>query len=318
MDKISVGFLGYGTRALDALMEHEGFEVKRFLAPMSRLCEDVYIAKRRYPDLNFAIVRNNEELLSAFQESEGIDCYVMNACPIILKEDTLAAMPVYNIHPGSLHSNRGHQPHLWTVLLGEPESEIVLHTVTAGIDEGAVIGREVCKVEAGMDAGAALNLLEDQIPQLLDSLYGHVMMGVPPLFLEAGGTYRRVMVHSDYEFSLSDMEQDFFLKDVLRKIRARSMHHGAFFVHKGERIYVDRLLDDETIAPAGHLQGEGREEKKVPFTCSGSDRAPDECLGAKAMRATDVQVSFHGSVVFLEHGGRRLVFRVNKREPKDE
>lgn len=284
MDKINVGFLGYGTRALDALMAHEGFDVKKFIAPMSRLCEDVYTAKRRYRDLDFAVVRNNEELLAAFQESKGIDCFVMNACPIILKEDVLAVMPVYNIHPGSLRYNRGHQPHLWTVLLGEAESEIVLHTVTAGIDEGAVIGREVCPIGKEMDALSVLNCLEDRIPALLCSLYEHITQGRPPLLVETGGTYRRVMVHSDYEFSLQDlnnMDPDMFLADVLRKIRARSMHHGAFFVHNGERIYVDRLLDDESI----------------PLS-----------------KEKSVSVAFHGTVVFIEHGGQRLVWHVNKRE----
>ncbi len=283
MDKINVGFLGYGTRALDALMAHDGFEVKHFIAPMSRLCEDVYTAKRRYPDLDFAIVRNNEELLASLREMRGIDCFVMNACPIILREDVLAVMPVYNIHPGSLRCNRGHQPHLWTVLLGEKESEIVLHTVTAGIDEGAVIGREVCSIGEEMDALSVLNCLEDRIPTLLDSLYEHITKGRPPLSVETGGIYRRVMVHSDYEFSLNDlnnMDQGLFLADVLRKIRARSMHHGAFFVHNEERIYVDRLLDDESIPLSEEV----------------------------------VSVSLHGSVVFIEHGGRRLVFRVNKRE----
>ena len=283
MDKINVGFLGYGTRALDALMAHDGFEVKCFIAPMSRLCEDVYTAKRRYPALDFAIVRNNEELLAALREMRGIDCFVMNACPIILREDVLAAIPVYNIHPGSLRRNRGHQPHLWTVLLGEPESEIVLHTVTAGIDEGAVIGREVCSIGEDMDALSVLNCLEDRIPALLDSLYEHITQGRPPLSVESGGIYRRVMVHSDYEFSLNDlnnMDRELFLADVLRKIRARSMHHGAFFVHNEERIYVDRLLDDESVPLS---------EESVSF-------------------------SFHGSVVFIEHGGRRLVFHVNKRE----
>lgn len=332
MDKINVGFLGYGTRALDALMEDGRFEVKRFIAPMSRLCEDVYTAKRRYRDLDFAIVRNNEELLAAFRESEGVDCYVMNACPIILKRNALEVMPVYNIHPGSLRHNRGHQPHLWTVLLGEPESEIVLHTVTAGIDEGAVIGRQVCPIGADMDALSVLNLLEDRIPALLDSLYEHLAEGKAPLAVETGGTYRRVMVHSDYAFSPEDMEQDLFLEDVLRKIRARAMHHGAFFVHNGERVYVDRLLDDERV-PSGKMLSEKMLSEELPVEKLSSGELSVEKLssgeqsaslaGAEAACRAGVsgsaadhptEVSFHGSVVFLEHAGRRLVFHVNKRE----
>ena len=281
---IRVGFLGYGTRALDALMEHDGFEVRLFVAPQSRLCSDVYDARIKYPDIDFIIARNNEDLAGIFDRYSGeVDCFLMNACPIILNRDVLNIIPVYNIHPGDLSINRGHQPHLWTVLLGEKNSEIVLHSVTPNIDEGDIIAMYRCDVTEDMDSLDVLDLLEDHIPDLLDGLYDHIVNNAPPLDHVVGGDYRRVMVHSDYEFKAGDIDKPGFKEDVLRKIRARAMHHGAFFMNGDQRIYVDRLLFDESIDPV-------------------SDDP------------SDVRVSIHGTVVFIEKGDRRFVFNVNKKE----
>ncbi|MCR5768344.1 MAG: hypothetical protein K6G45_07630 [Lachnospiraceae bacterium] len=284
MKKISIGFLGYGTRALDALMEDERFEVKAFFAPLSRLCEDVYDAKKKYPGPEFGIVKDNDDVRKAFERYKGkVECFLMNACPIILNQQVLDVMPVYNIHPGNLTDNRGHQPHLWTVLLAEKESEIVLHEVNPGIDEGKIIAKKIMSIDDSMDSLQVLNLLEDEIPYLLDGLYDHLVNGTPPMEAVFGGEYRRVMVYQDYEFSPENMDAPGFLEDVLRKIRARAMHHGAYFIYRDERIYVDRLLDDERLTEAGGLNGE-------------------------------VEIEFHGTVVMLRKNDRQLVFRLNKRE----
>ena len=282
MRKVKAGFIGYGTRALDALMEHDGFEVQCFIAPQSRLCSDVFDARKRYPSLDFHIVKNNAELLEVLKQYSSLECFVMNACPIILNAEVIGAARVFNIHPGSLKYNRGHQPHLWTVLLAEKESEIVIHSVTEGIDEGEIIGREVRSIRGDMNALEVLDYLEDQVPLLLDSLYAYLVDGAPAKGTVMGGEYRHVMTYSDYEISLDNIDPDNFSEDALRKIRTRSMHHGAFFVYEGERIYVDRLLYEERIGGGGQN-------------------------GA-------AKVSFYGSVVFVEYSGYRWIFNLNQRK----
>ncbi len=276
--KISIGFLGYGTRALDALMEHDGFEVKCFIAPVSRLCADVYDARKRYPDIPFYLAKNNNELAEIFDGIDDVECFLMNACPIILKDFVLEKMDVYNIHPGDIKYNRGHQPHQWTVYLGESESEIVCHQVSPGIDEGKVIGMIKKDIPKDYDALQVLDLLEDQIPLLLDRLYDHIVNNAPILEDIEGGGYRNILTHRDYQIHPENITQDGFKEDMLRKIRTRVMNHGAFFRYGDEMIYVDKFLFEE----------EGSQEREV---------------------------SFHGSVVFLEGGGKRYVLNLNRRIP---
>ena len=239
MDKIKTGFLGYGVRALDALMEHPLYEVRYFLTPASRLCQEVYDAQKKYQDvLRMELVDNNDQLVARFAGIQDVDCFIMNACPIILSREVLARMPVFNIHPGDLRYNRGHQPHCWTVLLGETETKIVLHSAGAAIDSGGVIKSVKIAVSPEDSAGDVLNHAEDQIPVLLDALYRHLTEGTPYEMIVKDGEYRRIMEYGDYELDLQMDTRD----QIQRKILSRSMHHGAFFSYCGKRIYVDQLM----------------------------------------------------------------------------
>ena len=234
-ERIKIGFIGYGTRALDALMEHPLFEVRYFLAPKTRLCEEVCDAARRYDkQLTMEIVSDNEELAERFNEIDDVDCFLMNACPIILNQKVLERMKVFNIHPGDLHYNRGHQPHMWTVLLGEQETKIVLHTVGTAIDAGFVIKSVRVPVQVEDNAGDVLNHAEDNIPLLLDALYAYLREGAPFEEEVKAGGYRQIMDYRDYEIVAGDS-----VETMERKIRARSMNHGAFLQWNGKRIYVD-------------------------------------------------------------------------------
>lgn len=252
---IKVGFLGYGTRALDALMEAPDYDVIFFIAPKARLCEDVDIARAKYPDIPFHIVNDNKELKNVLTQYPDIECVVMNACNIILNQDILDVVPVYNIHPGDMMTNRGHQPHMWSILLGEESSSIVIHLVTPGIDEGEIIGECVEKITPEMTDLDLLNLLEDDIPKLLISLYEHIRFKRGALKRAYGGLYRHVMTYEDYEVCLLDIDKPSFKDDMLRKIRSRSSKHGAFVSWEGNRIYFDCLLD-ELIIDEGNQRDE--------------------------------------------------------------
>lgn len=276
MDQINIGFLGYGTRALDALVEHPLFSVKYFIAPQSRLCEDVYETHAKYSHIPFYIVRNNDELASILSECSNVTCFLMNACPIILNDKTLDKMPIFNIHPGDLRYNRGHQPHMWTILLGETESRIVLHEVTPKIDDGIVIRSKVINVTDEDDGLTLLNRLEDQIPYLLDGLYDYLCKNASPEDEIHDGDYRRVLMYEDYRIDFAKAEDDNFVIETSRKIRARVPKHGAFFYFDDKMIYVNKMLTVTDI---------------------------------ETMR-DDVLVEIKGEIVWVEAGKKRFQFRL--------
>lgn len=239
METIKIGFYGYGTRALDALMAHPDFTVMHFLTPKSRLCAEVYEAEQRYRrHFPMVTVSGRKELEREIAGIHDVSCFLMNASPIILDETILGRMDFYNIHPGNLRNNRGHHPHLWSILLDEKETEINLHRVTAEIDLGEVIETVRVPVLRNDTARTLLDRTEDQIPELLTALAAYLRgeRGVRGVICEGG--YRRKMTYEDYRF---DPEKD-TLQDMDRKIRTRAMHSGGFFEAGERRIYADRIL----------------------------------------------------------------------------
>ncbi|MFP3153568.1 hypothetical protein LQZ18_03910 [Lachnospiraceae bacterium ZAX-1] len=237
-EKLQVGFFGYGTRALDALMEHPLYEVKYFIAPKARLCQDVWDACEKYKGkLEFSIVNDKRELEQKFAQRKDADSWIMNASPIILDKGVLDQADVFNIHPGNLETNRGHHPHLWTVLLGEPKSQIVLYKVNEEIDLGEVVHFVEIGISPDDSSLDVLNKLEDRIPDLLDAFYEYRVNHEPGKGNVVAGTYRKMLAYKDYEI---DIEKDDFIQ-MKRKILARAMHRGAFLQTEGKRYYVDRI-----------------------------------------------------------------------------
>lgn len=237
MEKIKIGFLGYGTRALEALMADSRFEVRYFLAPESRLCDEVFECAEKYKDsVKLEIISCKAELVRRIASINDAECFLMNACPFILTEEILDNMDFYNIHPGNLFTNRGHQPHLWTVLLNERETEICLHKVNTEIDQGYVIESVKVELTGRENSLEVLNKAEDEIPKLLDGLYNYLTGKSTVKYYAENGMYRNIMKYSDYEIKESDS-----IDDIDRKIRARSMHNGAFFTREGKRIYVNEI-----------------------------------------------------------------------------
>ncbi|MCD7854499.1 MAG: hypothetical protein LUG66_02655 [Clostridiales bacterium] len=241
MNKIDIGFLGYGTRALEALFQDSRFNVKYFLTPKSRLCDEVWDCEKKYRDkVKMEIISNKAELRDRFAEIKDVKCFLMNACPFILTEEILNSKDVYNIHPGDLHNNRGHHPHLWSVLLGERETEICLHKVTPEIDLGEVIESIKIPLEGTENSLEVLDKAEDEIPRLLDALYEYLTGKRGIKYSFKTGTYRPALKYEDYEINEADT-----LGDIDRKIRARFMHNGAFFNCGGKRVYVDKIISAE-------------------------------------------------------------------------
>ncbi|MCD8089323.1 MAG: hypothetical protein LUD81_01620 [Clostridiales bacterium] len=241
MKTIDIGFLGYGTRALDALFQDDRFNVKYFITPKSRLCDDVWDCEKKYRDrVKMEIVSNKTELRDRFSEIKDVECFIMNACPYILTEEILSLMTVYNIHPGNLHNNRGHHPHLWSVLLDERETEICIHKVSSQIDLGEVVESIKIPLSGKENSLEVLNKAEDEIPQLLDSLYEYLTGKRPLKYSVKTGVYRAPLTYDDYEIKETDG-----LRDIDRKIRARYMHNGAFICFRGKRVYVDKIISAE-------------------------------------------------------------------------
>lgn len=288
--KIPIGFYGYGTRALDALMEHPDFDVRYNWAPASRICDEVSQAAKRYEKkVHFEAIRNRSDLLEHVKQARDVDCFLMNASPIILNEPILEQMDFYNIHPGNLTNNRGHHPHLWSILLDEKETQINLHSVTPEIDLGKVIASVTVPVFEDDTSLTLLDRTEDHIGELLTALAAYLRGEQKEASFIEKGEYRRKVTFEDYRINPETDTR----RDMDRKIRARAMHSGGFFDLEGKRCYVDRILDWKDGERKENAAATVEECQGILVFCRG-----DEIIRFQESKITDQE----GNVVWRRPG----------------
>jgi methionyl-tRNA formyltransferase len=72
--------------------------------------------------------------------ARGVDVLLSVSAPEIFRQQALAAAPhVLNVHNGKLPRYRGMMPTFWTLLNGEPEVTVTVHTMAAKLDAGEVL-----------------------------------------------------------------------------------------------------------------------------------------------------------------------------------
>ena len=153
---------------LDDLMKDPRYEVRHFLAPRARMCEEVEEATERYKDtLTLHIVNGNNDLKEALLNARMSSA---SSCVVARSEPELKLMKVFNV---------AHH-HCWVIRLGMPKTTIVLHEVTLDIDEGKAICSQETEIPPDADASWIMNNLFIKTPKLLDGLYSYVREGGEP------------------------------------------------------------------------------------------------------------------------------------------
>lgn len=296
-EKISIGFFGYGTRALDALMVHPAFDVRYNWAPEKCLCNDVYEADKRYKEkVPLQIIKNRNDLLTQLKKVNDVRCFLMNASPIILTKPILDLMDFYNIHPGNLANNRGHHPHLWSILLDESETQINLHSVTPEIDLGNVISSITLPIQKEDTSFTLLNRAEDHIGELLSDLAEYLNGRRSAIRCIEEGIYRRKMTYEDYQIN----PETSTLADMDRKIRTRAMHSGAFFAQDGRRYYVDKILDYKKI-PCAITPSPMAETLHSPFSLTMEDGILMLCRKNETFRFRESKITSQEGTILCDY-----------------
>jgi folate-dependent phosphoribosylglycinamide formyltransferase PurN len=112
---------------------------------------------------------NRSTLLKGLAKVRSLTGFVAGFNQIFSKETINLFTALYNFHPSLLPYYRGPVPSYWCIRYKEAFSGATLHTVTPKIDEGAILGQEIVKIDTD-DPEA----LDEQISlagsQMLDAL----------------------------------------------------------------------------------------------------------------------------------------------------
>jgi methionyl-tRNA formyltransferase len=150
---------------------------------------------------------------------------------------------VINLHPSYLPYNRGQYPNVWSIVMKKPAG-VTLHHIDGGIDTGDIISQVKVPIEP-VDTGetlyrklekAALELFKDTWPLIRSDHASRVPQD------KNQGTHHlsRDVDNIDH----IDLGRTYTAGELIDILRARTFppYKGAYFFHKGRRIYMQLQL----------------------------------------------------------------------------
>lgn len=171
----------------------------------------------------------------------------------LLREEFLEATACgfINIHLGLLPYNRGAFPNVWSIIDGTPAG-VTIHDVDAEIDTGAIISQREVPVQP-VDTGETLyRKLERAAVALFEESWPLIRSGEAPRVPQDRDEGTRHRVRDVDRVDEIDLDRCYRAGDLIDVIRARtfSPYGGAYFGHRGRKVYVRMELayEDELQA----------------------------------------------------------------------
>ncbi len=179
----------------------------------------------------------------------NVDLLLCVSYSMLLGPETLEAVNsnAINIHAALLPKNRGANPVQWCLIKGETTTGVTMHYMDGGMDTGDIIAQLSTPINE-KDTWITLNTKLDQLTRvLLANELPQVLAGTnarqPQTPAQATTNYRlsKDSPLIDWE-RLSD-------RDVFNLVRAQiSPLSGAYFIHNGKRVTLDRYISVADVA----------------------------------------------------------------------
>lgn len=234
INKIDVGYIGFSMTMLSELIHSPFFNLNECIVEENR-CTNQIIAFCKTNKVKLFVAEGKKSLTKILAEKSNEKTFIMYENGTIIEDAALRGKHIYNFHPGSFLNNRGAHPIVWSILNKDNFTEMTLHEIDAAIDQGIKIDTRVTEIEESDDANRLKMKTEALIPDLLISLYNHILKR--EYFERQLNRYNRRVEQPDYTVNL---EEDSF-EDISRKVRSQSAYNGAVLVVDGEEIFIRRV-----------------------------------------------------------------------------
>ena len=125
--------------------------------------------------LDFKVVESKAELCDYLS---GGKCkyYIMYEFGMIMPKEVFEFddRKVFNFYPGSIMTNRGAHPIVWSILNDEKYTIMTVYEVTASVDEGKIISQKVYEIEEEDSVKTLKEKMENGAEEQLLSVYNYI------------------------------------------------------------------------------------------------------------------------------------------------
>ena len=236
--EIKIGYIGFSAVMLRMLADSPFFDLKVCITEKRRITDELRSLCQENR-VGLLEVANRAEMTTVLSEFGKETYFLMYENGIIIDKASLPDTHIYNFHTGSFLNNRGAHPISWSILNGDFYTEMTMHEIDAQIDQGTRLDTRVVKVDGSDDILTLKNKLEATIPELLVSLYNHILKR--EYFKQNFNQYNRRVVASDYTI---DLEKD-SAEQMMSKVRSQRSYKGAILAVEGENVYIQSMKETE-------------------------------------------------------------------------
>lgn len=232
---IEIGYIGFSSSMIKILSESDCFlvtvcicEKKRLSGPYVKLCQDL--------QLELYVAESKEEICDYLSRG-NCNYFIMYEFGIILPKEVFDTgdINVFNFHPGSLLTNRGAHPVVWSVLNDEKYTMMTVYEVTAKVDDGKIISQRVYEIEEDDSVRTLKSKMENGISEQLTSVYHYILNKESENI--GGGVMRRKIKKQDYTIDLTTDD----LRKIKAKILAQDYYQGAVLSISHAQYYIREI-----------------------------------------------------------------------------
>lgn len=238
MPKHEIVYIGSSPLGLRKLVENHDFHVTDALCLEARVTPELSKTAREFgfEIKKFRWIKEFRDLIDTFQPQTKFFIYQLD---MLVPGDLTEIHFFYNVHRGSLATNRGPNPDIWPILNGDAETSLSLHRINDKVDAGVLIAAEDVSILEDDDTHSVKQKLEERLPNLVRALAEH-LGGTRGGTALQGGDYRPWITEKDFTIFLDDSV------DVIdRKIRSQRQYNGAILMDGDQKLYVLDILEVE-------------------------------------------------------------------------
>ena len=227
-----ITFFGDSAQLAENLFFNSNFKLKVIFCEKNKINPDLltFSFLRNIP---IRKVENNTEIIAAIDEFK-LDFAIMFGFGIILDEETLNKIKVFNIHTGKLPNYRGRHPTYFATINGDKSIFFTLHEVTVKIDRGKIIAEEEMQYFFWQNEFDVRKFLLNANDKLMKSLILYLENKIKPLKNEGGSYFQRV--------SRTDkiLKIEYPASKLLNIIRAQAPYGGGIFIYNDKEYLVSK------------------------------------------------------------------------------
>ena len=218
--KYNIIYIGESCKFLNILQQDSRFCVKFVFCEESRVSQELKDVAKKL----LITVKDKSELETKIQKIKPqVDFFIMYSTSLIIPQSLIEEFDFYNIHTGSLYTNRGRNPIVWSIILGDDSTILTLHKISQEIDTGTIVSEQHVKITDSDTFSEVKANLETKLPNILDDLILYLNNEKSGKQVIQKGIYRRKIMPEDYTINLENDS----LKILKRKINSQNTYSGA-------------------------------------------------------------------------------------------